>query len=84
MSEKERRDWDLNNKGEEYLNTFTKEQRLIITNIILTTMSTCSELAGQNIMFTEDIGLKIFVHIVLGHMLEDEYYDINTKEWKKL
>ena len=84
MSEKERRDWDLNSKGEEYLNTFTKEQRLIITNIVLTTMSACSELAGQNIMFTEDIGLKFFVHIVLSHMLEDEYYDINTKEWKKL
>ena len=47
-------------------------------------MSVGSELAGQNIMFTEDIGLKFFVHIVLGHMLEDEYYDINTKEWKKL
>ena len=47
-------------------------------------MSACSELAGQNIMFTEDIGLNIFVRIVLGHMLEDEYYDINTKEWKKL
>ena len=76
MSEKEHRDWDLNSKGEEYLNTFTKEQRLIITNIVLTTMSACSELAGQNIMFTEDIGLKLFVHIVLGHMLEDEYYDI--------
>ena len=42
MSEKERRDWDLNSKGEEYLNTFTKEQRLIITNIVLTTMSACS------------------------------------------
>ena len=84
MSEKERRDWDLNSKGEEYLNTFTKEQQLIITNIVLTTMSACSEWTGQNIMFTEDIGLKIFVRIVLGHMLEDEYYDINTKEWKKL
>ena len=47
MGEKERRDWDLNSKGEEYLNTFTKEQRLIITNIVLTTMSACSELAGQ-------------------------------------
>ena len=47
-------------------------------------MSVGSELAGQNIMITEDIGLKFFVHIVLGHMLEDEYYDINTKEWKKL
>lgn len=84
MTEKERRDWDLNSKGEEYLNTFTKEQRLIITNIVLTTMSACSEWTGQNIMFTEDIRLKIFVRIVLGHMLEDEYYDINTKEWKKL
>lgn len=83
MSEKERRDWDLNSKGEEYLNSLSKDQKELITKVVLTTMSACSEWADKNIMFTEDVGLRIFVNIVIGHMLEDEYYDVNTKEWKK-
>ena len=83
MSEKERRDWDLNSKGEEYLDSLPKDQKDLITKVVLTTMSACSEWTDTNIMFTEDVGLRLFVNIVVGHMLEDEYYDVNTKEWKK-
>lgn len=83
MSEKERREWDLNSKGEEYLDSLSKEQKELITKVVLTTMSACSEWTDTNIMFTEDVGLRLFVNIVVGHMLEDEYYDVNTKEWKK-
>ena len=83
MSEKERRDWDLNSKGEEYLGSLPKDQKELITKVVLTTMSACSEWTDTNIMFTEDVGLRLFVNIVVGHMLEDEYYDVNTKEWKR-
>ena len=83
MSEKERRDWDLNSKGEEYLNSLPKDQKELITKVVLTTMSACSEGTDKDIMFTEDVGLRLFVNIVVGHMLEDEYYDVNTKEWKQ-
>jgi hypothetical protein len=83
MSEKERREWDLNSKGEEYLDSLSKDQKDLITKVVLTTMSACSEWTDTNIMFTEDVGLRLFVNIVVGHMLEDEYYDVNTKEWKK-
>ena len=41
MSEKERRDWDLNSKGEEYLNTFTKGK------IIYDSVSTTSNLSDE-------------------------------------
>lgn len=83
MSEKERRDWELNSKGEEYLNSLPKDQKELITKVVLTTMSACSEWTDKDIMFTEDVGLRLFVNIVVGHMLEDEYYDVNTKEWKQ-
>ena len=56
MSEKERRDWDLNSKGEEYLDSLPKDQKELITKVVLTTMSACSEWTDKDIMFTEDVG----------------------------
>ena len=74
--------------GYDYYKSLPKEQQELITNVMISTMDMCNELMKDEIkypiVFTESMAYNCFRDEMLGHMLNNEYYDFNTKTWNKL
>lgn len=74
--------------GYDYYKSLPEEQQDFLMNVMITTLGMCSEMLGDEIkypiVFGESMGYKVFMWEMLGHALNDEYYDFNTKTWNKL
>lgn len=69
--------------GREYLRSLPQEQQELLKNIIYTTIDMCSEIMGEPIIFPEAVAYKVFVWETLSHVLKNEYFDFESKTWKK-
>ena len=69
--------------GHDYLQNLPEDQQDLIDRVMLSTIDMCSEMIGEDIIFTESAMYRAFKWEMLGHMLQDEYYDFKNKVWKK-
>ena len=64
-----------------YYRSLSRVQQELIDAIIYTTMDMCSEFTDVNLEFTESMSYKAFKLDIIGHMLDNEYFDYKTKTW---
>lgn len=69
--------------GREYLRSLPQEQQELLKNTIYTTIDMCSEIMGEHIAFPEAVAYKVFAWETLSHVLKNEYFDFESKTWKK-
>ena len=67
-----------------YYRSLPRVQQELIDAIIYTTMDMYSEFTDVDIEFTEHMSYKAFKLDIIGHMLDNEYFDYNTKTWEQL
>ena len=75
---------DLKIKGAEYYKSLDDDTRRLIDNVMFTTVDICNELNYEDnhpILFYEAAALCACRWEMLGHMLNNEYYDENLDKW---
>ena len=75
---------DLKLKGAEYYKSLDDDTRRLIDKVMFTTVDICNELNHEDnhpILFYEAAAWRAFRWEMLGHMLNDEYYDGNLDKW---
>ena len=70
--------------GRDFYDSLSDHQKELVDNVMLATMSMCSEWTEDPLFFPEDMAYKIFRSEMLTHMCNDEYYDNDKKQWIKL
>lgn len=76
---------ELKKKGAEYFNSLDDETKQLIINVMHSTIDMCNLFNAEDnhpIMFYEGAAWWAFRMEMLGHMLNDEFYNIRTNQWE--
>ena len=77
---------ELKKKGAEYFNSLDDKTKQLIINVMHSTIDMCNELNAEDknipIMFYEGAAYWAFRMEMLGHMLNNEFYNVRTNQWE--
>ena len=76
---------ELKKKGAEYFNSLDDETKQLIINVMHSTVDMCNDFNVEDshpIMFYEGAAWWAFRMEMLGHMLNDEFYNVRTNQWE--
>ena len=76
---------NLKKKGAEYFNSLDNETKQLIINVMHSTIDMCNDFNVEDnhpIMFYEGAAWWAFRMEMLGHMLNDEFYNVRTNQWE--
>ena len=65
----------------EYYDSLEENTKIMIDDIMFSTMNVCSELVDEPLNFKESSDYDNFREKMLYHLLNSECYDYDSKEW---